>query len=134
MINLPLRYERLSNGTEIGIYERQMPWGRNQRIEFICKNGIPVSLPFETIESVDDDYHVRFGSYEGMLDNQGRLASALSPDYNADTIGGLVNDFTEAYLEQARKGLLQAMEENDSPLDIFISSARIRARYEQGAS
>lgn len=133
-LNLPLKYERLSDDVEIGTYERQMPWGGYHKIKFICKDGIPVSLPFETIETIGNGYHVRFGSYEGTLDKQGRLVSELSFDYNADTIRGIADDLMEAYLEQARENLRADLTEKNSPLDTFISNARIRAGYEHGMS
>lgn len=130
MINLPLKYETLGDGTEIGVYERKMPWGEYHKIMFVCKDGVPVSLPFEQITPTEDGYAVRFGRYAGRLDKEGRLLSDLSFDYNPDTIEGIADDFLEAYLESTRKEMRQAMKESE--LEPFISNARISARYGSG--
>ncbi len=130
-LNLPLKYEKLSDGTEIGRYERHDPYGS---VVFICQDGIPVSFPFKEIVPAKDGYMARWGKVKCRLDKNGGLVSSLSPVYNADTIRGIIDDFTEAYLENARNELLQAFEEKDSGIAHFVSDSRIRARYEQGAS
>lgn len=126
-LRLPLKYEKLSDGTQTGKFR-----SGHATYVFLCRNGVPISFPFQSITPSEGGYVARFGRHEGRLDSEGRLVSGFSFSYNADTVHGIADEFLEAYLEAARKEICQAMKENDSQLSHYISNARIRARYERG--
>ncbi len=125
-VELPLSYETLSDGTEVGKFES---------ISFICKDGIPISPPFSEITPIENGYTAYFGRDVYKLDRNGRIVSG--PDYPnsfTDFAKDISNNLVERYLELARDELLKVLDTSGSQLRYNIDrTARISARYWHGS-
>ncbi len=121
---LPLAYEQLEDGTEVG---------RFRGFVFVCRDGVPVSLPFTDIEPAAGGYVAHFGRDEYTLDKRGHVVSQPGyPNSFSDIARGTTDSLVESFLEIARQELCRKLEERDSQLVHYVSNARIRARYESG--
>lgn len=127
-MKLPLQYERLSDGTEIGRFQRD-----HGEFVFVCKDGIPVSLPYSDIALTEDGYIAHFGKDAYKLDRNGNNVSWPNYQNNfTDFVRGVADDFMRSYLQLVRESLLAEMTATNSSFASYIKGVNIQVQHTYG--